>query len=123
MAQASSEHIVVDTGTAGLTTLSTFLIALWMFWGAVNASLSAIQTTVNTTATAAASNAPAVASHLAGDAIWVLGIIWGGIFLGCLASLIGSGFAARRSPGYPAASVTPQPVFRESPPSPHAGSA
>jgi hypothetical protein len=93
---------------------------LWMFWGVVSASLTAAQTTVAETNNSAVATSPATtqlqnqaatavnqaASHPAAtggtvmnDATWVSGIMWGGIFLGCLGALVGSSFAGRELPG------------------------
>ncbi len=108
--------------TWGLTTLATFLIALWMFWGVVSASLTAVRTTVAATNNAAASAAPVAAAEantlqrqaaaavntatqnsaavgdiLTTDGTWVSGIMWGGIFLGCIASLVGSTLSGRQT--------------------------
>lgn len=119
--------------TWGLTTLATFLIAVWMFWGVVSASLTAVQTTVAATNHAAATAPPqasadahqlqnqvaagatsltqhpaALANRFAGDAEWIFGIVWSGVFLGCVGALAGSSMAGRQ------AGISVRPAFNQS---------
>jgi hypothetical protein len=79
--------------TWGLTTMATFAVIAWMFWGAVSASIMAIRTAAVTTGAAAvnqaAQQAPHAASTFVGDASTLFLVIFGGVLCGCVASLIG----------------------------------
>lgn len=92
--------------TWGLTTMTTFAVIAWMFWGAVSASIMAIRTAAVTTSTAAVSqaaqHAPHVASTFVGDASTLFLVIFGGVLCGCVASLIGGslGGAGRLPTGF-----------------------
>jgi hypothetical protein len=120
--------------TWGLTTLATFMIAVWMSWGVLSTSIAAVRTAVvatNTTtespaATPAAQNkaqqlqnqaantvnqaetyAPQEAGMLKGDASTLFLVIFGGILCGCVGSLIGGSLGAGEHGLRPAAVRVP----------------
>lgn len=81
--------------TWGLTTISTFAFAIWLFGSALNASVMAVRPAVASTATAAV-NSSQSAGMLAGEASTLFLVIFGGILCGCVAALLGGSFGDRR---------------------------
>lgn len=99
--------------TWGLTTIATFAFAIWVSWGLLTNSISAIRTAIvaaNTTTAAsttvaqgeasrmrnepgAAANPlpPQTAGIIAGDASTVFLVIFGGILCGCVGAILGGG--------------------------------
>ncbi len=85
--------------TWGLTMMATFAFALWMSWGLIGTSLSAVRTAaiasngtpITATQTANGVNAPQIAAIAAGDASTVSLVIFGGLLCGLVASVIGGG--------------------------------
>ncbi|MGH9653330.1 MAG: hypothetical protein ACRD6B_07670 [Bryobacteraceae bacterium] len=98
----------------GLTTFATFMVAAWLFWGALSASLSAVRTaavTANTATPAAATNTGAATQTAArqiqrgaantvagvrlnmvnGDASTLFLVLFGGIVAGCVGGIWGGG--------------------------------
>lgn len=124
--------------TWGLTTLATFMIAIWLFWGAVGTSIAAVRTAVvatNTTTEAPAATPTAKAkAHqlqnqaantlsraqnyaptsglLRGDVSTLSLVIFGGILCGIVGALVGGGAGAGRRGIRPAATRTPTPIER-----------
>jgi hypothetical protein len=81
--------------TWGLTTISTFAFAIWLFGSALNASVMAVRPAVASTATAAV-NSSQTAGMLAGEASTLFLVIFGGILCGCVAALIGGSVGDHR---------------------------
>ena len=105
------------TVTWGLTTLATFVIAMWVMWGLLGTSIAVVGTaalaTNRTAATTASPAAEGEASHLqreaanavnqvnnngqylantiASDASSLFLILFGGILCGCAGALVGGG--------------------------------
>lgn len=125
--------------TWGLTTLATFVIAVWMFWGAVGTSIAAIRTAVvatNTTTSAPAASPTAKArahqlqnqaansvgtaenyaptpATLKGNASTLALVIFGGIIAGIVGALLGGDVGAGRRGLRPAvAARAPRPIER-----------
>jgi hypothetical protein len=85
--------------TWGLTTLATFMIAVWMSWGALSTSIAALRT----------------AGTLNGDASTLFLVIFGGIVAGCIGALLGGGMGSGIRGVRPAvATRTPTPMERAS---------
>jgi hypothetical protein len=83
--------------TWGLTTMSTFAFAIWLFGNALNASVMMVRPAVAATATSAATSAQP-AGMLSGEASTLFLVIFGGILCGCVAALLGGGVGDRRHP-------------------------
>lgn len=81
--------------TWGLTTMSTFAFAIWLFGSALNASVMAVRPAVASSATAAV-NSSQSAGMLAGEASTLFLVIFGGILCGCVAALLGGSVGDRR---------------------------
>ena len=81
--------------TWGLTTMSTFAFAIWLFGNALNAAVMAVRPAVAAT-TNAVTTSPQAAGMVAGEASTLFLVIFGGILCGCVAALIGGSVGDHR---------------------------
>lgn len=80
--------------TWGLTTMSTFAFAIWLFGSALNAAVLAVRPAVAST-TAAVTSSPQAAGMAAGDASTFFLVVFGGILCAYVASWLGGTFGDR----------------------------
>ncbi len=81
--------------TWGLTTMSTFAFAIWLFGSALNAAVMTVRPAVAAASTAVA-NSPQAAGMAAGEASTLFLVIFGGILCAYVASWIGGSLGDRR---------------------------